>query len=141
MKVGRLSAAISLTLVNLSHSYSRSSLPKMSVTGKDILQRVATALDHEKSFFLCKTSNVHVLTSLSVTFNQLKRVSDEVIQAKFGPLRQQAEHEFVLIFPILERTMKRARACIVRRMTERMSKIHPWRIIFEISLPREASMD
>ena len=77
------------------------------------------------------------MKALDETFKALEKVAKAVVKGKYGPLRYRHEHEITHVYPMLERIMIRAKKGINRRLTPRMSKIHPWMICFDVPMPQE----
>ena len=59
------------------------------------------------------------------------------MKEKYGPLRDRYQHEICPISSMLERTMIRAKKGIYRRLSPRMSKIHPCMLCFDVPMPQE----
>lgn len=104
---------------------------------EEIINGIKGALNRQKSEFERRISNVHKLKDLDQTFKALEKVADAVVKGKYGPLRYRHEHEINHVYPMLERTMIRAKNGINRRLTSRMSKLHPWMICFDVPTPQE----
>ena len=71
------------------------------------------------------------------TFKELDQFAEAIVKGKFGPLRHRHEHEITHVHPMLERIMIRAKNGINRRLSTRMSKLHPWIVCFDVSMPQE----
>ena len=104
---------------------------------KELFSGIKRALNRQKSEFEHWISNAHKLKDLDETFNALDKVAEAVVKGKYGPLRYRHEHEISHVYPMLQRTMIRAKNGINRRLTSRMSKVHPWMICFDIPMPQE----
>lgn len=104
---------------------------------EELFNGIKRALNRQKSEFERRISNVHKLKDLDETFNALEKVAEAVVKGKYGPLCYRHEHEISHVYPMLERTMIRAKNGINRRLTPRMSKIHPWMICFDVPMPQE----
>ena len=59
------------------------------------------------------------------------------MKGKCGPLRYRQKIEITSLYPMLERIMVHTKNGINRRLTARMSKLHSWKVRFEISMPQE----
>lgn len=103
----------------------------------EIISGIKGALNRQKSNFSRRISNVHKLRDLDQTFQALGKVAEAVVKGKYGPLRDRYQHEICPISSMLERTMIRAKKGIYRRLSPRMSKIHPWMICFDVPMPQE----
>ena len=104
---------------------------------KQLYNAIKKALNREKSSFQRNISSGQKLKMLDDTFLELNKVAEAVVGAKFGPLRQRPKFELTHVYPMLERQMIRVRNSIDRRLSPRMSKIHPWKIYFDVAMPRE----
>ena len=104
---------------------------------KELFSGIKRALNRQKSEFEHWISNAHKLKDLDETFNALDKVAEAVVKGKYGPLRYRHEHEISHVYPMLQRTMIRAKNGINRRLTSRMSKVHPWMICFDVPMPQE----
>lgn len=103
----------------------------------EVINGIKGALNRQKSNFSRRISNVHKLRDLDQTFQALGKVAEAVVKGKYGPLRDRYQHEICPISSMLERTMIRAKKGIYRRLSPRMSKIHPWMICFDVPMPQE----
>ena len=116
----------------------KSKMASQSEPGPDeLINGITGALYHQKSEFQRQTSNVHKLKDLDETFKALEKVAKAVVKGKYGPLRYRHEHEISQVYPMLERIMIRAKKGINRRLSPRMSKVHPWMICFDVPMPQE----
>lgn len=106
-------------------------------TEDEVITTLKRALDREKYELLGKTSNRYNSRDLSRTFNELNQVVEDVVKAKYGRLQHRHEYEQGKLFPMLERVMERSSRAILRRMSPRMSKLHPWLVCFEVAIPQE----
>ena len=104
---------------------------------EELFNGIKGALNRQKSEFERRISNVHKLKDIDETFNALDKVAEAVVKGKYGPLRYRHEHEISHVYPMLERTMIRAKNGINKRLTPRMSKIHPWMICFDVPMPQK----
>ena len=75
------------------------------------------------------------MRDLDRIFQELGKLAEAVVKGKYGPLRDRCQHEISPLYPMLERTMIRAKKGIYRRLSPRMSKIHPWVICFDDPMP------
>ena len=64
-------------------------------------------------------------------------MSETVIKANFGTLSQRGKHDIIPAWPMLERCINRIQQSISRRLSTRMSKVHPWMVCFDVVLARE----
>jgi len=103
----------------------------------ELISGITGALYRQMSGFQRQISNVYKLKDLDETFKALEKVAKAVVKGKYGPLRYRHEHEIIHVYPMLERIMIRAKKGISRRLTPRMSKIHPWMICFDVPMPQE----
>ena len=67
----------------------------------ELFNGIKGALNRQKSEFECWISNVHKLKDLDETFNALEKVAEAVVKGH--------EHEFSHVYPMLERTIIRAK--------------------------------
>lgn len=104
---------------------------------EELFNGIKGALNPQKSEFERRISNVHKLKDLDGTFNALQKVAEAVVKGKYGPLRYRHKHEISHGYPMLQRTMIRAKNGINRCLTPRMSKVHPWMICFDVPMPQE----
>ena len=104
---------------------------------EEFFNGIKGALNCQKSGFERRISNFRKLKDLDETFNELEKVTEAVVKGKYGPLRYRNEHEISHVYPMLERTMIRAKNGINRCLTLRMSKIHPWMSCFDVLMPQE----
>ena len=105
--------------------------------GRYNISFIKGALNRQKSNFSRRISNLHKLRDLDQTFQALGKVAEAVVKGKYGPLRDRYQHEIGPISSTLERTMIRAKKGIYRRLSPRMSKIHPRMICFDVPMPQE----
>ena len=101
---------------------------------EEIISGIKRALRSQKSKFERRISNVHKLRDLDQTFKELGKVAEAVVN---GPPRNRHQHEISHVYLMLERTMVRAKNGIFRRLSPRMSKIHPWMVCLDIPMPHE----
>ena len=104
---------------------------------EELITGIKGALNRQKSQFGCRISNAYKLKDLDQTFKALEKVAEAVVKGKYGPLRYRHEHEISHVYPMLERIMIRAKNGINRRLTPRMSKLHPWMICFDVAMSQE----
>ena len=113
----------------------------MAARGEPDLQQVIDgikgALKRQKSHFQRNIFNAHKLRDLDDTFNELMKVSETVVKGKFGSRRHRHKNEITQVYPMLYHIMVRAKNGINRRLSPRMSKLHPWKVCFDISMPQE----
>ena len=104
---------------------------------KQLYNAIKKALNREKFSFQRNISSGQKLKMLDDTILELKSVAEAVVGAKFGPLRQRPKYELTQVYPMLERQVIWVKKCIDRRLLPRMSKIHSWKIYFDVAMPRE----
>lgn len=104
---------------------------------EEIVNGIKGALTRQKWKFQCQISNVDQLTDLSQTFEKLEKLAEAVVKAKYGPLQCQVGYEGSRVQSLLELAMIRAKNGIYRRLTTRMSTVHPWMVCCDIHMPRE----
>ena len=103
----------------------------------ELINGITRGLNRQKSEFQRRISNVHKLKDLDETFKELEKVVEAVVKGKYGPLCYRHEHEISHVYPMLVRTMIHAKNGIYRRLSPRMSKIHPWMICFDVPMAQE----
>ena len=103
----------------------------------ELITSIKEALKQEKSKFERRISNAHKLRDLDITFKELNKLAETVVKAKFGGIRDRPKYSIGQLYPILERCMIRAKTAVYRRLSPRMSKLHPWMICFELPMPQE----
>ena len=106
-------------------------------TEGELIISIKEALKREKSKFEPRISNAHKLRDLDSTFQDLNKLVESVVKAKFGGLRQRPKHSLGELYPMLQRSMIRAKTAIDRRLCLRMSKLHPWMVVFDLPMPQE----
>lgn len=106
-------------------------------TERELIISIKEALKREKSKFERRISNAYRLRDLDVTIKELNKLSEAVVKAKFGGIRERPKYCIGQLYPILERCMIRAKTAIYRRLSPRMSKLHPWMVCFELPMPQE----
>lgn len=104
---------------------------------QNVIDGIKRCLEREKSKLFVVTSNVHKLRDLSMVFNELNRLTEDVVKGKYGSIRDRHKHELANIYPMLERLMKRIHSAIMRRLSPRMSRLHLWLICFDVAMPQE----
>ena len=110
---------------------------KSDLTENEVISSLKKALEHEKSNLLERTLNRYNFRDLSRTFAELDQLVEDAVKAKYGGLQDRPMYEQGKLYPILERIMQRTNSAIDRRLTPRMSKIHPWVIRCDVAIPRE----
>lgn len=103
----------------------------------ELIFSIKEALKHEKSAFERRISNVHKLRDLDMTFHRLNQVAELVVKGNFGGIRERPKHKLGELYPMLQRCMIRAKSAIDRRLYPRMSKLHPWMVVFDLPMARE----
>ena len=106
-------------------------------TEGELIISIKEALKREKSKFERRISNAYRLKDLDNTFFELNKLAEDVVKAKFGGLRERPKHSIGELYPMLQRSMIRAKTAIYRRLTPRMSKLHPWLVYFDLPMPQE----
>ena len=101
----------------------------------ELLSCIRSVLASVKSKSIGKTRNTYRLQDLSATFRELDRVVGNVVKAKYGRLQDRHKNEMANVYPILERIMERTNRGIFRRLTPRMSKLHPWVVLVDMGMP------
>lgn len=111
--------------------------PDQVPTVGEVIITLKRSLEREESSLIQKTSNRYNLRDLSRTFSELDRVAEDVVRAKYGSLEHRHEFEQARLFPVLERVMEKTHRTIIQRLTPRMSKLYPWLVCFDVSMPQE----
>ena len=106
-------------------------------TEEELIHSIKEALRHKKSAFQRRIGNSHKLRDLDITFNRLNQISELVVKGNFGGIRERPKHKLGELYPMLERCMIRAKSAIDRRLSPRMSKLHPWKVVFDLPMARE----
>ena len=107
------------------------------VTEGELVISIKEALKHEKSKFERRISNAHKLKDLDNTFQELNQLAEVVVKAKFGALRKRPKYCIGELYPMLERNMIRVKTAIYRRLSSKMSKLHPWIVCFDLPMAQE----
>ena len=102
-----------------------------------MVDRSEATLKHNKSAFERRISNVHKLRDLDITFNRLIQIAALFVKGNFGGIQDRPKHKLGELYPMLQRCMIRAKSAIDRRLSPRMSKLHPWRVVFDLSMARD----
>ena len=100
-------------------------------TEEELIFSIKEALKHSKSEFERRISNGQKLRDLDITFNRLNKVSELAVIGNFGAIRERPNYKLGELCPMLQRCMIRAKCAIDRRLSPRMSKVHPW-MVFNI---------
>ena len=103
----------------------------------ELIFSIKEALKREKSKFKRRISNAYKLKNLDNTFQELNKLVEAVVKGKFGGLRERPNHSIGELYPILQRSMIRAKTAIFRRLSSKMSKVHPWMVCFDLPIPQE----
>lgn len=106
-------------------------------TEGELIISVREALKREKSKFELRISNAYELRDLDITFQELNKLVESVVKAKFGGLRQRPKHSLGELYPMLQCSMIRVKTEINRRLCSRMSKLHPWMVVFDLPMQQE----
>ena len=106
-------------------------------TEKELIHSIKEALRHKKSAFQQRIGNSQKLRDLDITFNRLNQISELVVKGNFGGIRERPKHKLCELYPMLERCMIRAKSAIDRRLSPRMSKLHPWMVVVDLPMARE----
>lgn len=127
-----------MTAGDLRSSYANSKMADQSeVTEGELIISIKEALKREKSKFERRISNAYKLRDLDKTFYELNQLAEAVVKAKFGGLRERPKYSVGELYPMLQRSMIRAKTAINRRLSSKMSKLHPWLVIFDLPMPQE----
>ena len=105
-------------------------------TEEELIHSIKEALRHKKSAFQRRIGNSHKLRDLDITFNRLNQISELAVKGNFGGIRERPKHKLGELYPMLERCMIRAKSAIDRRLSPRMSKLHPWMVVFDLPMAR-----
>jgi len=103
----------------------------------ELIISIKEALNREKSKFERRISNAYKLKDLNNTFQELNKLAEAVVKGKFGGLRERAKYSIGELYPMLKRSMIRAKTAIFRRLSSKMSKVHPWMVCFDLPMPQE----
>ena len=77
------------------------------------------------------------MRDLDITFNRLNKVAELAVKGNFGAIRERPKYKLGELYPMLQRCMIRAKCAIDRRLSPRMSKVHPWMVIFDLPMAQE----
>ena len=91
----------------------------------ELINSIKEALKREKSKFQLRISNAYKLKDLDNTFQELNKLAEAVVKGKFGGLRERPKYSIGELYPMLQRCMIRAKTAIFRRLSSKMSKVHP----------------
>lgn len=72
------------------------------VTEGELIISIKEALKQEKSKFQRQISNAHKLRDLDYTFQELNKVAEAVVKAKFGGLHERAKYGTCELYPMLQ---------------------------------------
>ena len=106
-------------------------------TEEELIFSIKEALKHSKSEFERRISNGQKLRDLDITFNRLNKVAELAVKGNFGAIRERPKYKLGELCPMLQRCMIRAKCAIDRRLSPRMSKVHPWMVIFDLPMAQE----
>ena len=85
-----------------------------------------------------RIGNAHTLKDLGKTFHELNKLVESVVKGNFGGLREHTNlYRIGEICSMLQRSMVRSTTVIIRRLSPKMSIIHPWLVGFALSMPHE----
>ena len=107
------------------------------VTEGELIISIKEALKREKSKFERRISNAYKLKDLDDSFKELNKLAEAVVKGKFGGLRERPKYSIGELYPMLQRSMIRAKTAINRRLSLKMSKLHPWMVCFDLPMPEE----
>ena len=107
------------------------------VTEGELIISIKEALKREKSKFERRISNAYKLKDLDDSFKELNKLAEAVVKGKFGGLRERPKYSIGELYPMLQRSMIRAKTAINRRLSLKMSKLHPWMVCFDLPMPQE----
>ena len=107
------------------------------VTEGELIISIKEALKREKSKFERRISNAYKLKDLDDSFKELNKLAEAVVKGKFGGLRERPKYSIGELYPMLQRSMIRAKTAINRRLSSKMSKLHPWMVCFDLPIPQE----
>ena len=80
----------------------------------------------------------HALKDLGKTFHELNKLAQSVVKGNFGGIRERPNYcRIGEICPMLQRSMVRAKTAIIRRLSPKMSIVHPWMVSFDLPMPHE----
>ena len=106
-------------------------------TEEELIFSIKEALKHSKSEFERRISNGHKLRDLDIPFNRLNKVAELAVKGNFGAIRERPKYKLGELYPMLQRCMIWAKCAINRRLSPRMSKVHPWMVIFDLPMAQE----
>ena len=107
------------------------------VTEGELIISIKEALKREKSKFERRISNAYKLKDLNDSFKELNKLAEAVVKGKFGGLRERPKYSIGELYPMLQRSMICAKTAINRRLSLKMSKLHPWMVCFDLPMPQE----
>ena len=103
----------------------------------ELIFSIKEALKREKSKLKRRISNAYKLKDLDNTFQELNKLAEAVVKGKFGGLCERPNHSIGELYPMLQRSMIRAKTTVFRRLSSKMSKVHPWMVCFNLPMPQE----
>ena len=59
------------------------------------------------------------------------------MKGNFGGIQDRPKYKMAELYPMLQRCMIRVKCAIDRPLSPRMSKLHPWMIVFDLHMARE----
>ena len=78
----------------------------------ELIISIKEALNREKSKFERWISNAYKLKDFNNTFQELNKLAEAVVKGKFGGLRERAKYSIGELYPMLQRSMIRAKTAI-----------------------------
>ena len=76
------------------------------------------------------------MTDLNITFHQLDQITELAAKANFGGLQKRPKRRVGELHPTLQNYMIRVKR-IYHLLSPRMSKLHPWMVVFELHVAQE----
>ena len=98
----------------------------------ELIFSIKEALKREKSKFKRRISNAYKLKDLDNTFSELNKLAEVVVKGKCGGLRERPKQSIAELYPMLQRSMIRAKTAIFRCLSSKTSKVHPWMVCFDL---------
>jgi len=108
-----------------------------SLAKGELISCLQNALESGKHNFFRRTENIYQLEDISKTVKEMKMLVEFVVDANYGELSQRGKHDLIAAWPILERIMNWISKSILRRLSPRMSTVHPWMICFDVTMAQE----
>lgn len=104
---------------------------------EELIFSIKEALTHSKSAFERRILSGHKSRDLDVTFNRLNKIAELAVKGNFGAIREQPKYKLGELYPMLQGCMIWAKCAIDRRLSPRMSKVHPWMVVFDLHMAQE----